>query len=159
MEALSIGFRNIHWSFYQILISSTVYPSICLVIVVQADLDSRAACITTTRYIDSQWNQNSIELSVISLYFCSLHIKLVFWISDLDTYKMPKWNIFQVLAHCVVRNCLKSFCSICQTFWDRKKGELLWQFPIHIGREREPFHEQIQKSDFYHSIFKSKNLI
>ena len=48
MEALSIGCRKKHGSqcFNQILISSTGLITIGLTIVVQAALDSRAACTT-----------------------------------------------------------------------------------------------------------------
>ena len=46
MEALSISCRNKHWSQYfnQILFSSISYLTICPAVVVQAALDSRAAC-------------------------------------------------------------------------------------------------------------------
>ena len=50
MEALSMGCRNKHESqcFNPILISSTGFTTVHLAILVQAALDSRAACTTTT---------------------------------------------------------------------------------------------------------------
>ena len=49
MEALSISCRNKHWSQYfnLILFSSTCCLTICPAVIVQAALESRAACITT----------------------------------------------------------------------------------------------------------------
>ena len=41
-----------HCSFYRILISSTGYPSKCPAVVVQAALDSRAACTTMAGHIE-----------------------------------------------------------------------------------------------------------
>ena len=54
MEALSIDCRNKHWPqcFNRILISSAGSTSICPAIVVQAALDSRAACTTTAEHIE-----------------------------------------------------------------------------------------------------------
>ena len=54
MEALSIDCRNKHWSqcFNQILISSTGYLTIHPAVVVQAALESRAACTTTAGHIE-----------------------------------------------------------------------------------------------------------
>ena len=57
MEALSIGAVEVnadHWSFYQIWISSIGYLPIFPAIVVQAALDSRAACTTTAGHIEGE---------------------------------------------------------------------------------------------------------
>ena len=63
MEALSISCRNKHWSkyFHRILISSTGYLTICLAIVVQAALESRAACTTIARHI-VRWPVDEIKI-------------------------------------------------------------------------------------------------
>ena len=52
--ALSIDCRNKHWSqcFNRILIWSSGLSTICLAVVVQAALESRAACTTTAGHIE-----------------------------------------------------------------------------------------------------------
>ena len=54
MEPLSIDCRNKHWPqcFNRILISSAGSTSICSAVVVQAALESRAACTTTAGHIE-----------------------------------------------------------------------------------------------------------
>ena len=65
MEALSISCRNKHWSQYlnRILFTSTGYLTIFPAVVVQAVLDSRAACTTTSVHI-VRWlvDENNIRL-------------------------------------------------------------------------------------------------
>ena len=76
MEALSIGCWNKHWPQYfnRIFISSTGYLTICPAIVVQAALESRAACTTIAwKMWDNQlMNSKFDENILISAYFCSL---------------------------------------------------------------------------------------
>ena len=89
MEALSISSRNKHWSkyFHQILISSTGYLTICLAIVVQAALESRAACTTTAEHID-YWIEVGQCLFLQSMQSASI-FKWIFdfriWIPNLIT--------------------------------------------------------------------------
>ena len=76
METLSISCRNKHWSQYfnQILFSSTGYLTICPAVVVQAVLDSRAACTSMARQI--LWS-----VLISAAYAECLDIKINFWIS------------------------------------------------------------------------------
>ena len=98
MEALSIDCRNKHWSqcFNRILIWSSGSTSICPAVVVQAALDSRAACTTTAGHIEVE----PVDEIKIGLKHCDQCLFLqpmlsgskfksffvLFLISDLDNY-------------------------------------------------------------------------
>ena len=103
MEALSIYCRNKHWPqcLNRILISSAGSTSICSAIVVQAALESRAACTTTAGHIEVEpADEIKIRLkhcgqclflqSMLSASIFKWIFDFRIWISIVDRYqKMP----------------------------------------------------------------------
>ena len=71
MEALSISCRNKYWSQYfnRILFSSTGYLTICLAVVVQAALESRAASTTTAWHSGILWDNQLMKSKFDNKYF------------------------------------------------------------------------------------------
>jgi hypothetical protein len=106
MEALSIGCRNKHWSqcFNQILISSTGLISSGPAIVVQAALESRAACTTTAgpEVVRRGWIQSTLcydlhgltSHNLLSIYTVLRSTQFVFNLHGIQSTRSSIYSVF-----------------------------------------------------------------